>query len=370
MKDYYEILGVSKNASREEIKKAFYKLAHKYHPDKGGDAEKFKEINEAYQVLSDPEKRAQYDKFGRVFEGVGATPGAEGFSGFDWSSFDFEEPFGFNFSGFNKDFDFSDIFSDFFGGERRGRDKENAAKGRDLEVSLELTLEEAAFGTKKEVSFKTYVTCEHCKGKGYEPDSKLKTCPLCKGEGVIRESKRTIFGVFTQITDCPKCKGRGKIPEKPCHVCGGDGRLYSKKSLMIDIPQGVRNNETIRIKGEGEAGIFNGPSGDLYVKIKILPHKVFERRNDDLLMNLKIPFPDAALGKEVEIETLDKKKIILKIPPGTDSGEIFRIRGKGIKHFNRSGSGDLFIKIKVETPKNISKKAKELLEELKKEIEK
>lgn len=368
MKDYYEILGVPKNASQEEIKKAFYKLAHKYHPDKGGDAEKFKEINEAYQVLSNPEKRAQYDKFGRVFEGAGGY-GAEGAPGFDWSSFDFEGPFGFNFSGFNKDFDISDIFSDFFGGASRTRHKEANNKGRDLEVTVNLTLEEAAFGTKKEVSFKTYVACEHCKGKGYEPESKLKTCPLCKGEGVVRESKRTFFGVFTQITDCPKCKGRGKIPEKPCHICGGDGRLYSKKTLSVDIPQGVRNNETIRIKGEGEAGVFSGTAGDLYIKVKILPHPVFERKNDDLFMNLVITFPEAVLGGEKEIETLDKKKIVLKIPPGTESGEVFRIRGKGIKHFNMSGTGDLFIKIKVSTPKKISKKAKELLEELKKEIE-
>ncbi|MGC8880886.1 MAG: molecular chaperone DnaJ [Minisyncoccia bacterium] len=368
MKDYYEILGVPKNASQEEIKKAFYKLAHKYHPDKGGDAEKFKEINEAYHVLSDPEKRAQYDKYGRVFEGVGGY-GTEGAPGFDWSSFDFESPFGFNFSGFNKDFDISDIFSDFFGEETRTRPKEANNKGRDLEVAVNLTLEEAAFGTKKEVSFKTYITCEHCKGKGYEPESKLKTCPLCKGEGVIRESRRTFFGVFTQITDCPKCKGRGKIPEKPCHVCGGDGRIYSKKTVFVDIPQGVRNNETIRIKGEGEAGVFSGTSGDLYIKVKILPHAVFERKNDDLFMNLVISFPEAALGTEKEIETLEKKKIVLKIPPGTESGEVFRVRGKGIKHFNMSGAGDLFIKIKVSTPKKLSKKAKELLEELKKEID-
>lgn len=365
MKDYYEILGVPKNASQEEIKKAFYKLAHKYHPDKGGDVEKFKEINEAYQVLSNPEKRAQYDKFGRVFEGGGYQ--TEGFPGFDWSSFDFEGPFGFNFSGFNKDFDLSDLFSDFFGGEKN-KQKENN-KGRDLEVVVNLTLEEAATGVKKEVSFKTYITCEHCKGKGYEPDSKLKTCPLCKGEGVVRETKKTFFGVFTQITDCPKCKGRGKIPEKPCHVCGGDGRIYSKKTLLVEIPQGVRNNEVIRIKGEGEAGMFSSASGDLYIKVKILPHPIFERKNDDLFMNLVISFPEAVLGAEKEIETLDKKKILLKIPSGTESGEIFRIRNKGIKHFNLSGAGDLFIKVKVKTPKKISSKAKELLEELKKEIE-
>jgi len=366
MKDYYEILGVPKNASQDEIKKAFYKLAHQYHPDKGGNPEKFKEINEAYQVLSNPERRAQYDKFGRTFEGASAGA-SQGFGGFDWSSFDFGTPFESDFFNFSKDFDFSDIFGDFFG-SRQTNTREASMEGKDLEVTQELTLEEAAFGAKKEVSFKTYVVCDHCKGKGYEPDSKLKTCPVCKGEGVVRESRRTILGAFTQITDCPKCKGRGRVPERPCHICGGDGRLYDKKTVLVEIPPGVRNNETIKIKSEGEAGIFGSKSGDLYLKIKILPHKIFERKEDDLFMVLNISFPEAALGAEKEIETLDKKKIIFKIPPGTDSGEIFRIKGKGIKHFNRLGAGDLFIKIKVSTPKNLSKKVKELLEELKKEL--
>ena len=366
-KDYYDILGVPKNASQDEIKKAFYKLAHKYHPDKGGDAEKFKEINQAYQILSDPEKRAQYDRFGTAFEGV--PGGAPGFEGFNWQNMNFEEPFGFSFNNFGGNFDFSDIFSEFFGGETKQRRRTvNHNRGRDLEIKTEITLEEAAFGIRKDISFKTYVVCEHCHGKGYEPDSKLKTCPQCKGEGVIREAKRTILGTFTQITECPKCHGRGKIPEKPCHVCGGDGRYYDNKTITIDIPQGIRNGETIKIRGEGEAGILGNASGDLYIKIFIKPHPVFERKGDDLFMAINISFPEATLGVEKEITTLDHKTIILKIPAGTDSGEIFRLRGKGIKHFNTAGFGDLYVTVKIKTPKNISRKAKELLEDLQKEI--
>jgi molecular chaperone DnaJ len=376
MKDYYEVLGVSRDASPEEIKKAFYKLAHKYHPDKGGSAEKFKEINEAYQVLSNKEKRQQYDKFGRVFEGSGADF-REGFSGFDWSNFnwqgsDFETPFGFA----TDNFDFNDILSDFFrsatgAGARRTKYQSEKAnnKGRDIEVSLEISLEEAAFGSKKDISFKTYLSCEHCQGKGYEAGSKLKECSECKGEGSIRQSHRSFFGEITQIVECPKCKGKGKVPEKPCEICGGDGRYYGNKEIKVEIPVGIRDGETIRIKEGGEAGILGGPNGDLYIRIIIKPHPVFERQGDDLYISLPISFTEAVLGAKKEIQLLDKKTIFLKIPPGTESGEIFRIRGKGIKHFNALGQGDLYVRVKIKTPKKVSAKARELLEELEKQIE-
>ncbi len=361
MKDYYKILGVDRNASQEEIRKAFHRLAHQYHPDKGGDPEKFKEINEAYQVLSDPVKRAQYDKFGQVSDRVGA---GYDFSNFQWANFDFESPFDFGFQG-----DIFDIFSDFFGGPSRKKGKTRKEyRGKDLEIDLSITLEEAAFGTEKEISFRTYVTCQHCKGTGYEPGSKEKICPSCKGEGVIRQSHRTVFGEFTQIKECPKCKGQGKIPEKPCSECGGDGRKYDLKKVRVNIPQGVRNNEVIKITGEGEAGWFKAPAGDLYIRIKILPHPIFERKEDDLYTNLEITFPEAVLGCKKEIKTLEGKKIILKIPPGTNSGDIFRVKGKGIKHFNASGNGDLYVRVKIKTPKKISARAKELLEELEKEL--
>jgi len=373
MKDYYNILGVPRNASAAEIKKAFYKLAHKYHPDKGGNVEKFKEINEAYQVLSNKEKRAQYDKFGRVFGGGQGFQGASGFQGFPggfsnihWQETNFESPSDFPFEGINM----GDIFSDFFGGRSSSRTKSRSkAKGRDIEVNLEISLEEAAFGTKKTVSFRTYVVCEHCQGKGYEPGSKLKVCPLCKGEGVIRQVKHTFLGDFTQIVECPKCKGRGKIPEKPCKVCGGTGRHYGKKEVAVEIPPGIRDGETIRIRKEGETGVLGAPSGDLYVRIIIKSNSRFDRKGDDLYTTLFISFPEAVLGTKKEIETLDKKKVILTIPAGVESGELFRLRGKGIKHFNAFGRGDLYVRVKIKTPQHISSRVKELLEQLQKEIE-
>jgi len=371
MKNYYDILGISREASQEEIKRAFYKLAHKYHPDKGGNPQQFKEINEAYQVLSNKEKRAQYDKFGRVFEGAGAGF-QEGFPGFEWQSADFQRPFGSSF----ENFDFSDIFSDFFGGAATATKKRKATeqnKGRHIEVKLEINLEEAAFGARKDISFKTYLTCEHCQGKGYEPDSKLKECSSCNGEGVTRQSRRTFFGEFTQIIECPKCKGRGKIPEKPCKVCGGDGRYYGSKEIKVDIPVGIRDGETIRIRKEGEAGILGGLTGDLYIRILIKSHPVFERKGDDLHLTLLISFTEAVLGSKKEVEILNpssakEKKVFLKIPSGTESGEIFRIRGKGIKHFDAPGQGDLYVKVKIKTPKKVSAKAKELLEKLGEEM--
>ena len=374
--DYYEILGVSKQASQEEIKKAFYKLAHKHHPDKGGDAEKFKEINEAYQVLSNKEKRAQYDKFGRVFEGSGADF-REGFGGFDWSNVnwqggDFGSSFGFSSGGF----DINDILSDLFRGtagmgarKTRYQSENGKKRGKDIEVSLEISLEEAAFGVKKDLSFKTYLSCDHCQGKGYEPGSKLKECANCKGEGSVRQSRRTIFGQITQIIECPKCKGKGKIPEKPCKTCGGDGRYYGNKEIKVEIPIGIRDGETIRIKQQGGAGFLGGQSGDLYIRIIISPHAVFERQGDDLYTSLSISFSEATLGSTKEIKLLDKKNIILKIPSGTESGEIFRLKDKGIKHFNAVGQGDLYVKVKIKTPKKVSAKAKKLLEELSKELD-
>ncbi len=371
MKDYYDILGVSRNASPEEIKKAFYKLAHKHHPDKGGSSDKFKEINEAYQVLSNKEKRAQYDKFGRVFEGAGAGS-QQGFPGFEWQEGGFQSPFGFS-----GNFDIGDIFSDFFeqsAASSRKRKSARQNKGRNIEVNLEIDLEEAAFGARKDIVFKTYLACEHCNGKGYEPNSKLKECSNCKGEGVIRELRRTFLGEFTQIIECPKCKGRGKIPEKPCKTCGGDGRYYGNKEIKVDIPIGIRDGETIRIRKEGEAGILDGLSGDLYIRIIIKRHPVFERKGDDLHTAIYISFTEAVLGSKKEVNVLNssgdkEKKIFLKIPSGTESGEIFRVRGKGIKHFDAPGQGDLYVKVKIKTPKKVSTQARELLEKLQKEIE-
>ena len=222
--------------------------------------------------------------------------------------------------------------------------------------------------------FKSYLVCDHCNGKGYEPNSKLKECSLCKGEGVVRELRRTFLGEFTQIIECPKCKGRGKIPEKPCKICGGDGRYYGNKEIKVDIPVGIRDGETIRIRKEGEAGILGGISGDLYLRIIIKRHSVFERKGDDLHTTISITFTEAVLGAEKEVNVLDssrdkEKKIFLKIPSGTESGEIFRVKGKGIKHFDAPGQGDLYVKAKIKTPKKVSEQTRSLLEKLQKEME-
>lgn len=360
MKDYYEILGVPHNASQEEIKAAFNRLAFKYHPDRpGGDEKKFKEINEAFSVLSDPKSRAQYDA---ALSGVGAG----GWEGFDFSQFGFGRDF--------SDFDFGDIFSEIFGftsqpfRTQTKTKKSYEEKGRDQQLKLEISLEEAAFGAKKEMSFRTYVKCEHCDGKGYEPNSTLKTCTRCRGEGVIRETRKTLWGEFTQIIDCPVCRGRGKIPEKPCKICGGDGRLYQTKRITVEIPAGIRDGESIKIKGGGEVGHFGGPAGDLYLKIYIKPHPLYKRSGDDLYTGLNISFKEAVLGATKVIKTLDGSDLELKIPAGTESGTILRLKNRGIKHLNRAGSGDLYVTIKIKTPKKISKKAQELLEELDKEL--
>jgi len=359
MRDYYDILGISRDASQEDIKRAFNKLAFKYHPDRpGGDEKKFKEINEAYQVLFNPKTRARYDQFGA--SGVGAGAQWQGFpSDFQWQNANFD--FG--------DFGFGDIFSEMFGARTNRRSKkEYKEKGRDLDVTLNISLEEAAYGVRKEISFRTHVKCEHCQGKGYEPHSGFKNCHRCNGEGVIRETKRTFFGEFAQIIDCPVCKGQGKIAEKPCRECNGESRIYTFRKLNVDIPAGIRDGESLRMRGEGEAGKTGGINGDLLIRIRIEPHHTFRREGDDLYCDLMINFSDAVLGSQKEISTLDKKKITLKIPMGIESGTILRVRGKGIKHFNQVGQGDLYVKVKIKTPQKVSKKAKELLEELDKEI--
>jgi len=365
-KDYYEILGVSKDASPEEIKRAFNKLAFKYHPDRPtGDEKKFKEINEAYQVLSNPVSRRQYDQFGAQFAGAAASGiNWRDFTDFDWQT----SPFGnFDFS----DFGFGDIFNQFFRQSRSSKTSKKSAtgrRGRDQEILLEINLEDAAFGAKKEINYRTYVKCQHCQGKGYEPNSGFKTCPRCGGEGVIRDVRRTFFGEFTQITDCRMCNGRGKIPEKNCKVCNGAGRLSENKKIILEIPVGIRDGEIIRLRGEGEAGEGGGLSGDLLARIRIKPHKYFRREGDDLYYDLNIKFTEAALGAEKELTLLDGKKVILKIPAGINSGTVLKLKNKGIKHFNQSGQGDLYVTVKVETPQKLSKHARQLLEQLDEEI--
>jgi len=357
MKDYYQILGVSKNASQEEIKKAFYRLAHKYHPDKGGNPEKFKEINEAYQILSNKEKRAQYDKFGRVFEEAqGETPG-----------FDFQWAWGkpgadFEFGVDDLDEMVEEIFG--FGIPKKRKDLK---RGKDIEINMEIFLEDVLRGKEEEITLTKMVFCSRCQGQGAEPGTSMKECFSCRGTGQVQQIKRTFFGSFTQFIICPECKGEGHRPEKLCNVCQGEGRVKAEENIRVWIPAGIDNNQVIKIEGKGDAGRRGGKSGNLYIRILIREHPVFERRGDDLYLSREISFTQAVLGDEIEIPTLDKKKILLRIPAGVDSGKVFRIREKGIPHFSGYGRGNMYVELIVKTPKKLTKKQKELLEKLREE---
>ena len=356
MKDYYKILGVPRNASQEEIKKAYRRLAHKYHPDKGGDEKKFKEINEAYQVLSNPEKRAQYDRFGESFEF--GKEGSGFSSGFFWK--DFQENFGFD------SIDLEEIFEDFFSFGREKRKKE-INRGRDIELEVKINLEDTLKGIKKRITLEKFVKCPRCQGKGAEPGSSLKECFSCRGQGEVQQIKRTIFGTFTRYIRCPECGGEGRIPEHPCNVCRGEGRIKGEESIEVFIPAGVDSGQVIKITGKGEAGRRGGRAGDLYIRVFVRPHSLFERKGDDLYIDIPISFSQAVLGDEVEVPTPERKKILLKVPQGTQSGKVLRISNKGIPHFSGFGRGDLYVKLIVKTPKRLNKEQRKLLERLRKE---
>lgn len=351
MKDYYKILGVNPDASEEEIRQAYYKLAHKYHPDKGGDPEKFKEINEAYQVLSDKEKRRQYDMYGRVFE-------TEDVFKTEWFWPRTETFFGFE--------DIEDIFEEFFGfgAGKRKRAKE-VKKGKDIEVKVEINLEDVLKGKEVQLDIEKKILCQRCEGKGAEPNSKIIKCQMCKGTGQVQKVQQTFLGSFTRYVICPNCKGEGEILENPCNVCKGEGRVMGKEKIKVFIPPGIDSNQIIKIEGKGDVGRRGGKAGSLYLRVLVRKHPIFERKGDDLYCQVPISFSQATLGDEVEIETLEKKKIFLKIPPSTESGKIFRISGKGVPHYLGWGRGDLYCKIKVEIPKKLTKEQKELLKKLK-----
>lgn len=349
--DYYKILGVSSSATPEEIKKAYRKLAHKYHPDKGGDEKKFKEINEAYQILSDKDKKSQYDRFGGSFQDGG-------FNDFD-----------FNASGFSQEgfeFDLGEIFGDLFG-SRSSRAKADLRRGQDIKVDMEIDLKEVLIQQKKEISLYKLTTCNRCQGKGAEPNTSTKKCFSCSGTGQVQQVKRTFLGSFNRMIICPECKGEGIIPEKPCNVCRGEGRVKEKEKINIIIPAGIDTNQVLKITGKGEAGRRGGGPGDLYVRIFIKKHPYFERRGDDLYTQVPISFSQAALGGEIVIMSLDEKKVSLKIPAGTESGNMLKFSGKGIPHFNGYGRGNMYLNLIVKTPKRLSRKQKELLQKLKQE---
>lgn len=357
-KDYYTLLGVGKNATPEEIKKAYRKQALKNHPDRNkGDKDseaRFKESAEAYEILSDPDKKARYDRYGE--EGL---KGAFSGGGFSWQDFshaqDFEDIFGNIFG--------SSIFGDFFGG-RTTRSRGTAFKhGSDLRVTVRLTLEEIEKGTEKTIKIKKYRRCSTCSGTGSEPGAGYNTCQKCGGTGELHTQSRSFFGTFINVQTCPACKGEGKIISSPCSTCSGTGRVHETETISINIPAGVTTGNYIPLKGQGDVGPQNGPAGHIVVFIEEIDHKLFERQNDDVIFDLPISITQAALGDTIEVPTLNGRAR-LRIPAGTQSGKIFRMRGKGIQHLQKPGSGDQLVRVWVWTPKEVSRTEQKLLEEL------
>ena len=350
-RDYYDVLGVSKTSTADEIKKAYRKLARQYHPDVNKDnpdaSEKFKECSEAYSVLSDEEKRAQYDQYGHAAFENGGGPGAGGFSGFG------------NAGGME------DIFDMFFGGQGRGgfggrRSKNAPQRGADLRLDLEISFEEAAFGVEKEVRLNREETCDSCQGSGAEPGSEVEVCPECHGSGEVQFTQNTMFGQMMNVRPCPRCNGQGKVIKKPCRKCGGNGRFKKDKKLTVKIPAGVDTDSRLRVTGEGEAGLRGGGKGDLYVYLYVKPHKFFERDGTTVLCEIPINIVQATLGAEIKVPTLDGQ-IVMKVPEGTQPGKVLRLKGKGIASLRNGERGDQLVKVKVVIPTKLNDKQKDAL---------
>ncbi len=376
-KDYYKILGVGKTATEEEIKKAYRKLAHQHHPDKqGGDEGKFKEVNEAYQVLSNKEKRAQYDRFGQVFEGGqgGGNPFAGGFSGADFNGFGFGQGgqpgagFNWNFGG-GGERDINDIFETIFEqfGGSAGRRK-TYAQGSDVETVQEITLEEAFRGVKRTLNFKTYLVCGDCEGLGHDKSKGFATCTVCGGRGEINVERKTFFGQFAQVKVCHECSGSGQLPKAPCPNCKGKGRVSGNKEVNISIAPGVEDGQIIKIQGGGEAGERQGGVGDLYAVVKIKPHPVFTRKKEDLFMTKDINVSEALLEKEISIPDISGEKFSVKIPGGFSLQEKMKVSHRGMPKFGSSSRGDLHISFNLKLPKRVSSRARKLLEDLENEL--
>jgi molecular chaperone DnaJ len=362
MADYYKTLGVERGASEDEIKKAYRKLAHKYHPDKsGGDEKKFKEINEAYQVLSDKSKRQQYDQFGQTFNQGGFQGGQAG--GFDFSGF---QGFSQNQGGFNfEDIGFEDIFSDIFGGNFSGRRKSRKKAGSDIQVDIEITFEEMVKGTSRVINLYRNITCDRCRGTGGEPGSRKETCPTCHGSGQIRKTMQSFMGSFSQVSTCPTCEGAGEIYSEKCKKCSGAGRIKEEERVEIKIPAGIQDGQTLSMEGQGEAGEKGAPNGNLYVNIHVAPHHKFKREKNNIVSSEYINFSQAVLGDKINVDTISGP-IKMKVPAGTQSGEVFKIRGEGVPFLDRRGQGDHLVKIIVKIPKHLSREQKDLIEDLRK----
>ena len=350
-RDYYEVLGVSRGASEDEIKKAYKKMARKYHPDLNpGDKsaeEKFKEVNEAYEVLSDADKKARYDQYGHA--GVDPNFGAGGFGGGFDGGFDFG--------------DLGDIFGSFFGGGFGGgrRTNPNAPqRGESIRMSIAISFEEAAFGCEKEVTVERYETCDTCHGSGCAPGTSPEVCPDCHGTGTVQQRRQTPMGVFATSSPCPKCGGKGRIIHQPCKDCRGSGTVRKRRTIQASIPAGIDNGQTISIRGQGNAGKNGGPAGDLLITITVRPHELFRREGTSVLCEAPITFTQAVLGAELEIPTIDGK-VKYTLPEGTQSGTTFRLKGKGIPSINGRGRGDQYVTVYIETPKNLNKEQKEAL---------
>ncbi len=362
--DYYEILGVNKSATKDDIKKAFRTLAHKYHPDKkGGNEQKFKEASEAYSVLSDDKKRAEYDTYGRVFSG-GSAGGQQGagfqgdFNGFDFSDFAAGSKNGFGGAGF--EFDLGDIFGDFFGGERGGRTK----RGRDISIDVELPFSESIFGSERRILLNKVSACDTCRGSGAKPGSPMETCKTCNGKGKIREARRSIFGSVQTVRACSECSGSGQVPKEECAVCRGEGVIRKQEEIAVKTPPGIEDGEVIRLGGAGEA-VSGGSQGDLYVKVHVVKHPQFRKEGSNLIFDLSIKLSSALLGDEYALKTLDGD-VTVKIPEGIRPGDILRVRGKGVP-IDRNRRGDLLIKIKIDLPSKLSREQRKLVEDLKKQ---
>jgi molecular chaperone DnaJ len=367
-KDYYQILGVAKNATVDEIKKAYYKMAHQHHPHKGGSEAKMKEINEAYSVLGNPEKRSQYDQYGQTFEQARSQGGFSGFNGFrDFS--DFAEAFGRGQgqqNGFSFEFgDLGDVFGDLFG--FGGKSKSRAGRrnqGADIELAMTIDFKEAVFGTEKTITLNKDEACPKCKGSGAEVGSKNVTCSTCRGTGQVMRSIG--FGIGFPSA-CPDCNGLGQKAEKECSQCRGKGVIKNNETFTVKIPAGIDDGQTIRLAGRGQAGAKGGNLGDLYLKMRVLPDPRFKRDGYDIKTKTEISIPQAVLGSKIEIETVDGK-VTLKIPEGTPSGKVFQIKGKGVPHLQSKNRGDHLVEVIIKIPNRLSRKQKELFQELNKEL--